>query len=68
MQRRYIMTPDQAWNAVSFYDYLSALVIEFGLVVLVLVGVGLGIYNVRLYYRAGRRAYFKWRSARLEEK
>lgn len=62
------MTPDETWRVLELFDYATAAIIEFGLVLGILVGVGELLLNYRLYLNAFRRTIRQWRKKNAEEK
>lgn len=55
------MTPDRAEQLVTWLDEVSAIVCELGVTAFILVGIGAWISYRRIYWRAYRRAFRKWR-------
>jgi hypothetical protein len=55
------VTPDQAWKYGEAYDYFSAFICEMVVASFLLAGTIVGLYNFRVRYRFGRRAFRKWR-------
>ena len=62
------MTPSQAWRYATLYDEVTATIIELGMVVFILAGVGASVHYVRVLRRAYRRARAKRLAAILEGK
>jgi len=60
------VTPDQAWHYGEIYDTVTAVFLEFGMVLFLIVGIGLFAWQILPRMRHTRRSFRRWIKAILE--